>query len=97
MRARPTGWPVISRTGSSSWCPRPIHASEPLQLELILPDEITQRGEMRIKLAARPLRQEIVGDGLREETRGVRRWLPALEAFSNAVLSSRFPSISRSR
>lgn len=60
----------ISRSGIFFVVPTAIHTSEPLQLELILPDEITQRGEMRIKLAARTLRQETVGDGLREETRG---------------------------
>ena len=53
-----------------------------MQLELVLPDEITHRGEMRIKFAARPIRQEIVGDGLREETRGVA--VAAALEFSNA-------------
>lgn len=83
----------ISRTGIFFVVPSAIQASEPLQLELILPDEITQRGEMRIKLAARPLRQEIVGDGLREETRGVA--VAAALEFSNA--DQPVPVISRSR
>jgi hypothetical protein len=61
----------ISRTGIFFVVPTPIAADEPVQLELVLPDEITHRGEMRIQLAARTIRQEAVGDGLREETRGV--------------------------
>jgi hypothetical protein len=61
----------ISKTGIFFVIPTMIHASEPVQLELVLPDEITHCGEMRIKLAARTVRQEIVGDGLREEARGV--------------------------
>ncbi len=42
-----------------------------MHLELVLPDEITHRGEVRVKFSARTIRQEIVGDGLRPETRGI--------------------------
>jgi phosphoribosyl 1,2-cyclic phosphodiesterase len=61
----------ISRTGIFFVVPTAIDAAEPVQLELVLPDEITHCGEMRIKLVARTIRQESVGDGLREDTRGV--------------------------
>jgi hypothetical protein len=61
----------ISRTGIFFVVPHAIETSEPVQLELVLPDEITHRGEMRVKFMGGIVRQEIVGDGLRTETRGV--------------------------
>jgi phosphoribosyl 1,2-cyclic phosphodiesterase len=61
----------ISRTGIFFVIPHAIETSQPVQVELVLPDEITHRGEMRVKFSARTVRQEIVGDGLRPETRGV--------------------------
>jgi hypothetical protein len=61
----------ISRTGIFFVVPMAIRADEPLQLELVLPDEITHQGEMRFKFAARPVRQERVGDPLREIAAGV--------------------------
>ena len=71
-RARPMGWRgIFPGPAFSLSFPRRFSASEPVQLELVLPDEITHRGEMRVKFVARPVRQEIVGDGLREETPGV--------------------------
>jgi hypothetical protein len=48
-----------------------ISANEPVQLELVLPDEITHHGEQRIKFVARPVRQAIFGNALPEETSGV--------------------------
>jgi phosphoribosyl 1,2-cyclic phosphodiesterase len=48
----------ISRTGIFFVVPTVIRADEPVQLEVVLPDEITQRGELRINLLARPLRQD---------------------------------------
>ena len=61
----------ISRTGIFFVVPTVIRADEPVQLDLVLPGEITHRGELRIKFVARPVRQEKVGDALREETPGV--------------------------
>jgi phosphoribosyl 1,2-cyclic phosphodiesterase len=61
----------ISRTGIFFVVPNSIRTKEALHLELVLPDEITHQGEMRVNLVARIVRHEIVGDGLREETRGV--------------------------
>ena len=61
----------ISRTGIFFVVPTVIRAEEPVQLELVLPDEITHRGELRIKFVARPVRQEKVGKRLREEAPGV--------------------------
>jgi phosphoribosyl 1,2-cyclic phosphodiesterase len=83
----------ISRTGIYFVVPTAIHATEPLQLELLLPNEITQRGEMRIKLAAKPLRQELVGDGLREETRG----FAVAAALEPTHADQPVPLVSRSR
>jgi phosphoribosyl 1,2-cyclic phosphodiesterase len=51
----------ISKTGISFVSPMEILAQEPLQLELVLPDEITRQGNLKIRLAARPLRQESAG------------------------------------
>jgi phosphoribosyl 1,2-cyclic phosphodiesterase len=61
----------ISRTGIFFVVPTVIRADEPVQLELVLPDEITHRGELRIKFVARPVRQERVGNALSEEALGV--------------------------
>ena len=61
----------ISRTGIFFVVPTVIRADEPVQLELVLPDEITHRGEQRIRFVARPVRQEKVGDSLRENAPGV--------------------------
>ena len=56
----------ISRTGIFFVVPTVIHADEPVQLELVLPDEITHRGDLRINLVARPVRQEKVANSLCE-------------------------------
>ena len=61
----------ISRTGIFFVIPHAIETGQPVQVDLVLPDEITRRGEMRVRFKARTVRQEIVGDGLRPETRGV--------------------------
>jgi phosphoribosyl 1,2-cyclic phosphodiesterase len=52
----------ISRTGISFIVPKAIRADEPVQLELVLPDEITHRGDLHIDLLARPMRQERVNN-----------------------------------
>jgi phosphoribosyl 1,2-cyclic phosphodiesterase len=61
----------ISRSGILFVIPTVIRAAEPVNLELVLPDEITHRGEERIRFVARPLRQEKVGDLLSENGMGV--------------------------
>jgi phosphoribosyl 1,2-cyclic phosphodiesterase len=61
----------ISRNGILFIIPTMLRADEPVQLELVLPEEITHRGELRIKLAARPVRQEQVGNTLSQETSGI--------------------------
>jgi phosphoribosyl 1,2-cyclic phosphodiesterase len=61
----------ISRSGIFFVVPTIIRAEEPVNLELVLPDEITHHGEQRIRFVARPLRQEKVGDPLRENGSGV--------------------------
>jgi len=61
----------ISRTGILFVIPSAIRADEPVQLELLLPDEITHCGELRMKFEARPVRQEKVQDALREGGPGI--------------------------
>jgi len=61
----------ISRTGIFFVVPTMISANEPVQVELVLPDEITHHGEQRIKFVARPVRQAIFGNALPEDTSGV--------------------------
>jgi phosphoribosyl 1,2-cyclic phosphodiesterase len=61
----------ISRTGIFFVVPTMISANEPVQLELVLPDEITHHGEQRIRFVARPVRQAIFGNALPEETSGI--------------------------
>jgi phosphoribosyl 1,2-cyclic phosphodiesterase len=61
----------ISRTGIFFVVPEVIRADEPVNLELVLPDEITHRGEQRIRFMVRPVRQERLGDSLRENAPGV--------------------------
>lgn len=61
----------VSMSGIFFVVPQAIETHDPVQVELVLPDEITHRGEVRVKFTARTVRQEIVGDGLRAETRGV--------------------------
>ena len=48
----------ISGTGIFFVVPTAIRADEPVRLELVLPDAITHRGELRIQVLARPVRQE---------------------------------------
>jgi phosphoribosyl 1,2-cyclic phosphodiesterase len=61
----------ISRTGIFFVVPTVIRADEPVNLELVLPDEITQRGELRIRFLARPVRQERASDVLHEAAPGI--------------------------
>ena len=61
----------ISRTGIFFVVPTVIRADEPVQLEVVLPNEITQRGELRINLLARPLRQDKVLNAPRHSAPGV--------------------------
>ena len=77
----------ISRTGIFFVVPTVIRADEPVNLELVLPDEITHRGEQRIRFVARPVRQEKVGDPLRENAPGIAV-AAALEITTEAPASS---------
>ncbi len=61
----------ISRSGIYFFVPSAISADEPVQVELVLPDEITHRGDMRINLLAKPVRQERVVNPLREPGSGM--------------------------
>jgi hypothetical protein len=61
----------ISRSGIYFFVPSTINAEEPVQVDLVLPDEITHQGDMRIHLLAKPVRQERVVNTLREPGAGV--------------------------
>jgi len=54
----------ISRTGIYFVVPTDIHAEEPMQVDLLLPDAITHQGELRIRLVARAVRTGKVDDPL---------------------------------
>jgi len=48
----------ISKSGIYFIVPEEIRSGQPLELELVLPDEITHRGDLGIRFIARPIRQE---------------------------------------
>jgi len=47
----------ISKSGISFIAPEGFHADRPFEVELVLPDEITHRGDLGVRLAASPVRQ----------------------------------------
>jgi phosphoribosyl 1,2-cyclic phosphodiesterase len=61
----------VSRTGILFVVPNMIRANEPVELEMVLPDEITHRGDLRLRFVARPLRQERVANPQDEAATGV--------------------------
>jgi phosphoribosyl 1,2-cyclic phosphodiesterase len=61
----------ISRSGIYFIAPEEIHPDQPLELELVLPDEITQRGDVRIQLVAEPVRQKRANGSAGKPTLGV--------------------------
>ncbi len=50
----------LSRSGIYFVGPSEIPSDQPLQMEVIVPDELTHRGDMFIRFTARPLRQEMM-------------------------------------
>ncbi len=48
----------VSRSGIRMVSATPIPADRPLELELVLPDEITHRGEVALRFVAQPVRHE---------------------------------------
>jgi phosphoribosyl 1,2-cyclic phosphodiesterase len=58
----------VSRTGILFVVPAMIQADEPVELEMVLPNDITHRGELRIRFVARPIRQERVIDPNQDST-----------------------------
>lgn len=61
----------ISRTGIFFIVPTAIRANEPVHLELVLPDAITHRGELRFKFIARPVRQSRAYDPVEDKSPGI--------------------------
>jgi phosphoribosyl 1,2-cyclic phosphodiesterase len=50
----------ISRSGIYFVAPEEIRAEQPLELELVLPDEVTHRGDLSLHFKVEPVRQERV-------------------------------------
>jgi hypothetical protein len=61
----------VSKTGILFVVPTGIRAEEPVELEMVLPNEITHRGDLRIRFVARPMRQERVTNPQQEDDTGV--------------------------
>lgn len=61
----------ISRTGIFFVVPSAIQPDTPVHLELMLPDAITHRGELRFKFVARPVRQGKAYDPYTDTTTGI--------------------------
>jgi phosphoribosyl 1,2-cyclic phosphodiesterase len=61
----------ISRTGIFFVVPSAIQPDAPVKLELVLPDAITHRGEMRFRFIARPVRQTQAVDPYSEKSPGI--------------------------
>jgi phosphoribosyl 1,2-cyclic phosphodiesterase len=62
----------ISKSGIYFVVPEKIDSDRPVDLELVLPDEITHRGDMGLRFSVQPLRQEQVDSGsIGEEQPGI--------------------------
>ncbi|HET7840949.1 MAG TPA: MBL fold metallo-hydrolase [Terriglobia bacterium] len=53
----------LSSSGLYFVAPPDLRADQPFQVEVVLPDEITHRGEVLLKFVARPVRQELLSGG----------------------------------
>ena len=63
----------LSKTGIYFMTPADVVSEHPLELEVIVPDEITHRGDLAFRFVAEPVRVERVngGGGYREPVQGV--------------------------
>jgi phosphoribosyl 1,2-cyclic phosphodiesterase len=61
----------ISRTGIFFVVPTAVQPGEPVELELVLPEAITHRGELRFKFIARPVRQSKAYDPYTDAATGI--------------------------
>jgi len=69
----------MSRTGIYFVVPSEVSGDQPLELELVIPDDITHRGDMAFRFVAEPVRQEEMNGAL-----GVHR--PAVGVAARLVL-----------
>ncbi len=53
----------LSSSGLYFVAPPDLRADHPFQVEVVLPDEITHRGDVLLKFTARPVRQELLSGG----------------------------------
>ncbi len=72
----------VSRSGIYFLVPGEVSAEQPLELELLIPDDITHRGEMTFRFIAQPVRQHLLdgASGIRRPTLGVAARLTLREA-----------------
>jgi hypothetical protein len=50
----------VSKSGIYFIVPEEVQAQQPLEVELVIPDEITHRGDLSVRFVAKPVRQEQV-------------------------------------
>ena len=72
----------VSRSGIYFLVPGEVSTEQPLELELLIPEDITHRGEMAFRFIAQPVRQHLldVASGIRRPTLGVAARLTLHEA-----------------
>jgi phosphoribosyl 1,2-cyclic phosphodiesterase len=54
----------LSSSGVYFVAPPDVRTDQPFQVEVVLPDEITHRGEVALRFTARPIRQELLNGSL---------------------------------
>jgi hypothetical protein len=70
----------MSRSGIYFVVPSEVSADQPLELEVVIPDDITHRGDMTFRFVAEPVRQEEMNGAL-----GIHQ--PAVGVAARLVLS----------
>ena len=87
----------ISSSGIYFIAPNEVRMDEVLELEIVLPEEITHRGEVTFSFVAEPVREEKRGGapGVQTPVRGVGARLTLREDFSPAEVTGRGRSKSR--
>jgi hypothetical protein len=80
----------ISKSGAYFIVPREFRTNKPVELEMTLPDEITQRGDLSCRFIAQPVRQEHVKGPLRSNrlSLGVAAHLAVAEKSSSPAGSA---------
>jgi phosphoribosyl 1,2-cyclic phosphodiesterase len=84
----------MSRSGIYFIVPNEVRADRPLELQIIVPDEITHRGDLTLHFMVQPLRQELVNGalGVHRPSLGVAARLLGPEGSSERNWVSAFPA-----